>query len=685
MPDHTPSPQIVAARHVQAGSDVTRQVKRLMDLIDAFEDPFRDLSRAVGGWRPKPIPPGTLSKVQSTGKALYDILDLQFENPDQAKRLSKYVRRIKNLRKMIGEFAGASSDEELSEVYAKHSGKSKNAWNKLREYKNDLLGLMSTFDSEPAGQFRLGGMNVALIRTGSRGFTPEIIEKVKAVLTKSERFLQQRGLGDLTKGLTVFVFPTAGIPGIPSANAWYNRTNDTAAIAAGSAWFKKSSVDRMVQTMVHELGHRAYYRLMGSRSRRSWEAFYEDMQQPPDVDGMIRDWDAFVAEGYDEKDKRKRSHFREWHRKLNGEDREAATWLLMVVTNFDLDSGEKLDSRHGLPTKSSVPALDVLKARKSEIKVFSEPVTAYSSTNPSELFAEAFAHYLSYGPQTLSPRLRAEFRKALPKMKMARTGLDWNQHVSGLRQQVEQLRNLRTDYRNQIRDIRRAVKALDKMLSRSPMYEYIRRGLSRAVLDLDGDDPRTTSFLNQLDYLTGQYDKIRMASKSRPSAPRVALRFASGRKASTRKTAAPFVDEGMVGEDWGSSASGLLVTDGDRVLLLKRSPYVQDPGLWGIPGGAVPVDYDTGKRKDAKRSALDEAREEMGGIPSGSVGGKHVFRKPSGFTFTTYIYETDPDSLDRFTPRLNWEHTDWGLFDLDDIKPSGIHPGVIWVLNRMGR
>ena len=167
-------------------------------------------------------------------------------------------------------------------------------------------------------------MNVALIRTGSRGFTPEIIEKVKAVLTKSERYLQQRGLGDLTKGLTVFVFPTAGIPGIPSANAWYNRKDDTAAIAAGSAWFKKSSVDRMVQSMVHELGHRAYYRLMGNRNRRSWEAFYEEMQEPPDVDGMIRDWDAFVAEGYDEKDKRQRSHFRQWYNNMiSHQDKEA--------------------------------------------------------------------------------------------------------------------------------------------------------------------------------------------------------------------------------------------------------------------------------------------------------------------------------------------------------------------------
>jgi 8-oxo-dGTP pyrophosphatase MutT (NUDIX family) len=159
-----------------------------------------------------------------------------------------------------------------------------------------------------------------------------------------------------------------------------------------------------------------------------------------------------------------------------------------------------------------------------------------------------------------------------------------------------------------------------------------------------------------------------------PSAARVAAR-----------TAAPFVDEGMVGGNWGSSASGLLITDGERVLLLKRSSSVEDPNLWGIPGGAIPVDYDTHKRKDAKRSALDEAREEMGGIPSGSVGGKHVFRKPSGFTFTTFVWETDRDSLSEFRPRLNWEHTDWGLFDLNDIKPSGIHPGVLWVLKRMGR
>lgn len=512
---------------IRTAADLSRQMTRLDDALSAFSEHLRELGSAVGGWRPRPIPPGTLSGIQSSGQVLYDLLDLQFEDPNQAKALAKYVRRINNLRKMIGKFKDAGSNEELAEVYASLSSKSKSAWQKFIEYRSEVLSLVGTLDTEPAGQFRLGGMSVALIRTGARGFTSEEVEKAKAVLTKAERYLQQRGLGELTKGLTVLIYPTAGIPGRPSANAWYNRKDDTAAIAVGSAWFKKSSVSRMVQSMVHELGHRAYYRMMSNNGRRMWEAFYEEMQEPPDVDGMIRDWDAFVADAYDEKDRRRRSHFsgsEGWYNTLNKQDREAATWLLMAVGNFNLDSGEKFDNRHGFPTVSSVPALDALKARKSEIMVFAEPVTAYSSTSAHELFAEAFAHYLAYGPRTLSPRLRAQFQMTLPKMKMAsqhrmasrvvarfvRDRVDWYAQVADLRSQVENLRVLRQGFRQQIGDIRRSVDALEKSLKGSPMYDDIRQGLSRAVKSLDGHDPRTTSFLNQLDYLSSEYDQIGM-------------------------------------------------------------------------------------------------------------------------------------------------------------------------------
>ena len=37
-----------------------------------------------------------------------------------------------------------------------------------------------------------------------------------------------------------------------------------------------------------------------------------------------------------------------------------------------------------------------------------------------------------------------------------------------------------------------------------------------------------------------------------------------------------FVDEGLVSGRWGSAASGLLITDGKRILLLKRSESVMD-------------------------------------------------------------------------------------------------------------
>jgi len=161
-------------------------------------------------------------------------------------------------------------------------------------------------------------------------------------------------------------------------------------------------------------------------------------------------------------------------------------------------------------------------------------------------------------------------------------------------------------------------------------------------------------------------------------ASRVAARYATNLRQDR------FIDEGMVGEHWGTAASGVLVTDGSRVLLLKRSSEVLDPGLWGIPGGAIPVDHQTGRGKDPKKSAFDEAREEMGGIPSGSLAGKYVFRGNGGLTFTTFVWKVAPEKLDKFKPRLNWEHTNWMLKDINSVGSSGIHPGVVWVLKKMG-
>ena len=140
---------------------------------------------------------------------------------------------------------------------------------------------------------------------------------------------------------------------------------------------------------------------------------------------------------------------------------------------------------------------------------------------------------------------------------------------------------------------------------------------------------------------------------------------------------ANYQDEGFVGEFWGSQASGILFKCGEKILLLERSASVEDPGLWGIPGGAVPVDRE-GNPKDVKQSALDEVGEELGGIPPYKDTNKKVVFKKGSFKYTTFLFEVSKE----FTPKLNWEHDDFKWFDLKEL-PSDIHPGVTWALPKL--
>ena len=140
-----------------------------------------------------------------------------------------------------------------------------------------------------------------------------------------------------------------------------------------------------------------------------------------------------------------------------------------------------------------------------------------------------------------------------------------------------------------------------------------------------------------------------------------------------------FIDEGMVDGKWGRSASGLFITDGSRVLLLERASWTQDPGLWGIPGGAIPINSITDEERDPEESAFAETEEEIGGVPAGQVVGENIYQD-GDFTYTTYIYKTSPDELEGFEPTLNSEHTDYMLHTIGD-DTSGIHPGVIEVIN----
>ena len=159
----------------------------------------------------------------------------------------------------------------------------------------------------------------------------------------------------------------------------------------------------------------------------------------------------------------------------------------------------------------------------------------------------------------------------------------------------------------------------------------------------------------------------------------------SRRRAGSRDDEDDYEDEGHVGGHWGRAGSGVLVTDGSRVLLLMRSWQVHTPNVWGYAGGALPVDRVTGKTRDALSSALAEAREEMGGLPPGRVVQRLVKRERDGFVYTTFVWRTTPSALDAFRPVLNWEHDDWRVFPLGRVPVDEAHPGAVWALGRLER
>jgi 8-oxo-dGTP pyrophosphatase MutT (NUDIX family) len=143
--------------------------------------------------------------------------------------------------------------------------------------------------------------------------------------------------------------------------------------------------------------------------------------------------------------------------------------------------------------------------------------------------------------------------------------------------------------------------------------------------------------------------------------------------------ASEYEDEGHVNGNWGSQASGVMFRCGNKILLLKRAHWTMDPLLWGIPGGAVPVDQNK-EPMDIKQSAIKETTEEIGGFPEGYWSKKYVNQKPgSKFKYTTFVVEVDEE----FNPILNDEHLDFDWVDLDKL-PQDVHPGVAWVVKKLG-
>lgn len=124
---------------------------------------------------------------------------------------------------------------------------------------------------------------------------------------------------------------------------------------------------------------------------------------------------------------------------------------------------------------------------------------------------------------------------------------------------------------------------------------------------------------------------------------------------------------------WGKQGSGILIVclEDKTALLLKRSDNVEQPGTWGIAGGAIAPDEDT------DRGAKREAQEELGSLPKLDDLLDVVKYLDGNFTYTTYVYSISLKEKREWSPKiqLNWENSAAKWFPLDAL-PGNLHFGV---------
>jgi 8-oxo-dGTP pyrophosphatase MutT (NUDIX family) len=124
---------------------------------------------------------------------------------------------------------------------------------------------------------------------------------------------------------------------------------------------------------------------------------------------------------------------------------------------------------------------------------------------------------------------------------------------------------------------------------------------------------------------------------------------------------------------WGSQGAGILFVcqEDSTCLLTLRSASVNEPGSWGVPGGAVEQGEQT------EEAARREVQEELGNLPSQFQKIDQTIYNENDFSYTTFVYAISLEEKRKWTKgiRLNWENDKVAWFDLSSL-PTNLHFGV---------
>jgi hypothetical protein len=400
----------------------TQNFLRLSAALESIQNALLQVLRQDPFSRKNPriLSDGSANVLRGVIQEALPYLNFQFADPNRQLPPGT-ASKMRNFRKMLEKLKSASSGAELGLFLAEMEGKTTDAWKKFLEYRDLALAIVDHLDEEYLPSVSIAGYTIQPFNTGRGNWTDEDWATLRYVLQEGTRLLKANGLERYARG-AVLAYPTQHLPasaGPGGALAAYRRTDDLMWIAAGG------DPKRVLQSFIHETGHRVYWKFIGSVGWKAWDEYFEKDTGAPDVDAVLRAWENWLTQPTDSYGKNRSYNgrfFIVWMQHLlRTGQHEMAMWSEIIAQKAEVD--EKVDPYTGDPKKNQTPGLDVIYAKKNEIRAFLTPVTAYSATEAGELFAEAFAHYIVKGPQRLHPKLRAELRKALPMLKVGHSPL----------------------------------------------------------------------------------------------------------------------------------------------------------------------------------------------------------------------------------------------------------------------
>jgi hypothetical protein len=408
-----PLPQRVLRRFL---ARLTGQAQRVEVLLADIRKPLSKAVHIAMWGKVDPTREQLAKDLQQASQQAIKELRFEFENPKKQEEAKHYLTRLKNLLKMVAEWAKVSTWAELEPVLKKQGTKSKTAYEKFLEYANEVQGLLSFLDTEHDGTINIGPWTVSLFSSHRADWDDEKMGKLHHILRETTKVLSAMGVGGAAGG-RVNAYPTStltGATGSHSAFASYRIPVDLMSLAVDG------DVKHVLHAVVHESGHRVYFKILSGNARSEWQSFFASESGPPDVDTIIKAWEAYANKPNDWEAQKYGRYTAYFYNELKKSDPDMSMWLSMITDK--LPERDQLDKITGAPKKGTKTGLDILIENRSKIKVFLHPVTAYSGTSPEELFAEVFAAYALEGPGRVAEIVRDIFRRVLPQVHSAAAG-----------------------------------------------------------------------------------------------------------------------------------------------------------------------------------------------------------------------------------------------------------------------